>query len=215
MVEKINAIKQEVARILIGIGAVKFSPFDPFTYASGLKGPIYCDNRLLLSQVKERDFVILAFESLLNNLKGEYELLGGIATAGIPYAAFLADRLKCPMVYVRPKPKGHGKKNQVEGSYKDGQRLILFEDLINQGSSLEDAYFGVRDAKLICHHVLCVVDYEMKTAQEKMNSLGIKMNALTDFSTLIFSARELKLIDEDGMKLLWNWHADPVSWKPV
>ncbi|MBY0413822.1 MAG: hypothetical protein K2Q18_06640, partial [Bdellovibrionales bacterium] len=106
-------MKMDIASNLINLGAVKFSPNNPFTYASGLKGPIYCDNRIILSHVEFRDQVIDGFLEIIKNNKLDTDLIGGIATAGIPHAAFIADRLKKPMVYVRPKAKEHGRKNQV------------------------------------------------------------------------------------------------------
>jgi orotate phosphoribosyltransferase len=205
-------MKMEIAKNLITLGAVKFSPNNPFTYASGLKGPIYCDNRIILSHVKFRDLVIDSFIELIKKNKLDYDLLGGIATAGIPHAAFIADRLKMPMVYVRPKAKEHGRKNQVEGDFKSGQRVLLFEDLVNQGSSLEESMHGLTGAELKCSSCLCVVDYQMQSAQTKLAELEMKLYSLTNFSSLITGAFELNLIDHDGMNLLKEWHTDPKAW---
>lgn len=201
-----------IAKHLLEIGAVKFSPNNPFQYASGLKGPIYCDNRMVLGHVEKRDDIISAFLDQINSLNLKYDLIGGIATAGIPHAAFVADRLKKPMIYVRPKPKGHGKMNQVEGDYKENQTVLLFEDLVNQGSSLEDAIKGVTQAKLFSTDCLCIVDYESSEAKVRLKNLGIKLHSLTNFSVLVESAFELKLIDDKGRNLLLEWHSDPVSW---
>lgn len=205
-------MKMDIARGLLSIGAVKLSPHKPFVYASGLKGPIYCDNRLILSHVDFREKVIEHFLSIIKQNSLHSELLGGIATAGIPHAAFVADRLKKPMVYVRPKPKGHGKKNQVEGDYQPGQSVLLFEDLVNQGSSLEDAMTGLKDAGLKAFHCLCVVDYQMAEARKRLQELSLTLWPLTDFSSMIECAHELKKIDEEGVKLLMDWHNDPKQW---
>lgn len=207
-----SPMKMDIAKKLINLGAVKFSPQNPFTYASGLKGPIYCDNRLILSQVEFRDQVIAAFIEVLKVNKLDYDHLGGIATAGIPHAAFVADRLKRSMVYVRPKAKDHGRKNQVEGLYKAGDKVVLFEDLVNQGASLEDSMAGLNGAELKCDACLCVVDYEMKGAQERLRNLSIQLFPLTDFTSLTNAAFELNLVDQDGMNLLKEWHADPKAW---
>lgn len=145
-----------------------------------------------------------------NNLS--FDHLGGIATAGIPHAAFVADRLKRPMVYVRPKAKEHGRKNQVEGAYKANEKVLLFEDLVNQGASLEEAMGGLTGAELKCDACLCVVDYEMKGAKDRLSNLSIQLFSLTDFSSLILSAFELNLIDQQGLNLLKEWHADPKAW---
>ncbi len=205
-------MKMDIARNLINLGAVKFSPLNPFTYASGLKGPIYCDNRIILSHVEFRDQVVSSFIEIIKQNHLTFNHLGGIATAGIPHAAFVADRLKRSMVYVRPKPKEHGRKNQVEGSYLPGEKVLLFEDLVNQGASLDEAMAGVRGAELTCDACLCVVDYEMKAAKERLNNLSIQLFSLTDFTSLTKAAFELRLIDQTGMDLLKEWHADPKAW---
>lgn len=202
----------DIARNLIRLGAVKFSPQNPFTYASGLKGPIYCDNRIILSHVEFRDQVISSFMEVIEQNNLSFDHLGGIATAGIPHAAFLADRMKRPMVYVRPKAKEHGRKNQVEGDFKSGEKVLLFEDLVNQGASLEESMAGIHGAELKCDACLCVVDYEMKGAKERLRNLSIQLFSLTDFTSLISQAFELNLIDQDGLSLLKEWHADPKAW---
>lgn len=205
-------MKMDIARNLLNLGAVKFSPQNPFSYASGLKGPIYCDNRIILSHVEFRDRVIESFIDVIKQNSLEFDLLGGIATAGIPHAAIVADRMKRPMVYVRPKAKEHGRKNQVEGDYSPGQKVILFEDLVNQGASLVEAMTGVTSAQLKCEACLCVVDYEMLGAKEKLKDLSIKLFSLTDFTSLTNQAFELNLIDREGLNLLREWHADPKAW---
>ena len=202
----------DIARNLLNLGAVKFSPQNPFTYASGLKGPIYCDNRTILSHVEFRDQVVAAFINVIKQNKLRFDQLAGIATAGIPHAAFVADRMKLPMVYVRPKAKEHGRKNQVEGDYKAGQKVLLFEDLVNQGASLEDSMAGVTSAELTCDACLCVVDYEMQGAKTRLSDLSIQLYSLTDFTALTSAAFELNLINQEGLNLLREWHADPKAW---
>lgn len=205
-------MKMDIAKSLIRLGAVKFSPRDPFKYASGLKGPIYCDNRIILSHVEFRDQVIDAFMNVIKQNNLSFDHLGGIATAGIPHAAFVAYRLKKSMVYVRPKAKEHGRKNQVEGAFNPGEKVLLFEDLVNQGASLEEAMGGLSGAELKCDSCLCVVDYEMQGAKDRLSNLSIRLFALTDFTSLTLAAFELNLIDKDGMNLLKEWHADPKAW---
>lgn len=205
-------MKMDIARKLLNLGAVKFSPQNPFTYASGLKGPIYCDNRTILSHVEFRDQVVEAFIELIKQNQLTFDHLGGIATAGIPYAAFVADRMKSSMVYVRPKAKDHGRKNQVEGDYKAGQKVLLFEDLVNQGASLEDSMAGLTSAELVCDACLCVVDYEIQGAKTRLSDLSIQLYSLTDFTALTSAAFELNLINQEGLNLLKEWHADPKVW---
>ena len=205
-------MKMDIAKNLINLGAVKFSPNDPFKYASGLRGPIYCDNRIILSHVEFRDQVIAAFMEVIKQNKLSFDHLGGIATAGIPHAAFIADRMKRSMVYVRPKAKEHGRKNQVEGAFNAGEKVLLFEDLVNQGASLEEAMGGLQGAELKCDACLCVVDYEMQGAKDRLSNLSIQLFSLTDFTSLTLAAFELNLIDQKGMDLLKEWHADPKAW---
>jgi orotate phosphoribosyltransferase len=208
-------MKMKIARSLIEKGCVKLSPKDPFTYASGLKGPIYCDNRLILSHVDLREIVINSFSDFIQSRTLHFDLIGGIATAGIPYAAFIADRLKMPMVYVRPKAKEHGKKNQIEGDFHPNQTVLLIEDLVNQGSSLADAMAGLTEAKLLSSHCLCIVDYKMAEAQKRLKELSLSLFSLTDFDHIVAASLKLKLIDEEGKNLLMDWHENPKEWSKL
>lgn len=208
-------MKMDIALGLIKHGCVQLSPSRPFNYASGLKGPIYCDNRLILGQVEFREQVIAAFLETIKNNSLECNLIGGIATAGIPHAAFIADRLKMPMIYVRPKAKQHGKKNQVEGQYRPNQSVILVEDLVNQGSSLADSMEGIKASGLISTECICIVDYQMAEAKRRLLDLSLSLYSLTDFEHLVEAGLELKFIDSDGKKLLIDWHDDPKEWSSL
>ena len=205
-------MKMDIARNLLNLGAVKFSPQNPFTYASGLKGPIYCDNRTILSHVEFRDQVVVAFIDVIKQNKLSFDHLGGIATAGIPHAAIIADRLNSPMIYVRPKAKGHGKRNQVEGDFSKGQNVLLVEDLVNQGASLLEAVEGVRAEGLLCQFCLCIVDYQMQIASQRLSEHSIQLFSLTDFTSLSLAALELRLIDQEAFELLKSWQINPTLW---
>lgn len=208
-------MKMDIARGLVEMGCVKLSPQNPFTYASGLKGPIYCDNRLILSHVDFRKKIIQSFLEVMKKHGEGTDLIGGIATAGIPYAAFIADRLNLPMVYVRPKAKEHGKKNQVEGDYHPNQSVLLVEDLVNLGSSLADAMNGILEAGLNSTQCLCIVDYQNQSAQKRLKELSLSLHSLTDFEHLVLAALELRFIDPAGKKLLMDWHDDPKEWSKL
>ena len=199
-------MKKIFAKKLLELGCVKFSPDKPFVYASGLTGPIYCDNRMILSHVSLRDKVVDEFLKIIDKESLSYDLLGGIATAGIPYAAMVDDRLKKPMIYIRPKAKGHGKKNQVEGDFNHGQSVLLFEDLVNQGSSVLDALNGLKEAGLSASVCLSIVDYQMPAAQRNLSEAGIRLVSLTDFSSLVETAFELELINLENKNVLYKWH---------
>jgi orotate phosphoribosyltransferase len=199
-------MKKIIARKLLELGCVKFSPDKPFVYASGLTGPIYCDNRMILSHVEFRNLVVESFKTIIEKEKWGFDLLGGIATAGIPYAAIVADRLNKPMIYIRPKAKGHGKKNQVEGDFNHGQVVLLFEDLVNQGSSVLEAFGGLKEAGLKAYICLSIVDYEMPVAKRNLSEAQIQLVSLTDFSSLVETAFELELIKLENKNELYKWH---------
>lgn len=207
-------IKKQVAEILLSVGCLQIEPTNPFTYASGLKGPIYCDNRKILSHVIERNKIIDIFIESIKSSGFKYDHLAGLATAGIPHAAFLAQRMDESLIYIRSKPKGHGKGNQVEGDYKKGQDIILVEDLVNQASSLLEAVEGAKTAGLNPIACFSIVDYQMEAAKERLEKINLPLVSLTDFSTISLKALELGLITDDEYKRLLDWQKDPKSWVP-
>jgi orotate phosphoribosyltransferase len=207
-----STVANDVARILFKLNCVQLKPSEPFTYASGLKGPIYCDNRQILSYVAEREVIINYFVELINSLNLDYDCLAGLATAGIPHAAWIADKLKKPMIYIRGKAKGHGKQNQVEGAYTKGQKVLFVEDLVNQGKSLGDAYDGAINAGLNPVGCVSIVDYEMQNAKDRLETLSLKLYSLANFSDLITYAQDSELITEKDHTLLVSWQNDPVRW---
>lgn len=203
---------ENIAKTLLEIGAVEVRPQDPFHYASGLKGPIYCDNRKLLSHTGARQKVRDAFVALIKEEKIDFDQLAGLATAGIPHASFIADQLNCPMVYIRSKPKAHGKRNQIEGDAGPNQKLLLVEDLVNQGASLEEALLGVKDAGLRAIGCLAIVTYQSKAASEVLKKYEVPLYNLTDFDTLCSVAKEMGRIEEEDLALLREWREDPKAW---
>jgi orotate phosphoribosyltransferase len=207
--------KLEIARHLIESGCVQLRPQEPFTYASGLTGPIYCDNRLILSDPARREWIVRAFGDLLNDvLKGtSVDALCGVATAGIPHAAILAFTQKLPMIYVRPEKKAHGKGNRVEGLRPELVKTILIEDLINQGGSLAEAIEGVKAEGLEVTACLSIVDYQMQAAQERFAKLGVSIFSLTDFDHLVEFGVKSQLIDQADRDLLQRWRLSPTNWQ--
>src|SRR5690606_38583551 len=157
---------RDVAKVLLQKNCVQISVDPPFTYASGLKGPIYCDNRLLWSHIDARAAIIEAFKLICSEKGMEFDAFCGLATAGIPHASILAWELKKPLMYVRGSSKGHGKQNQVEGEVRPGMKVMLVEDLVNQGKSLGDAVVAVRAAGLEPVGCLTIVDYQTSGARE-------------------------------------------------
>jgi orotate phosphoribosyltransferase len=167
---------------------------------------------MVLSHVPLRNKIISCFLDVISTKKIQYDYICGIATAGIPHASFIADRLQEKMIYVRTSAKGHGKKNQIEGDYLSGKEVLLVEDLINQGSSSSDAILILRESSLNVNHCLSIVDYEMEEAKKRFDQLKITLHSLTKFSVLVDCAFELKLIDNLGKTELQNWHRDPKNW---
>ncbi len=204
--------KKRTAEILLSIGAVEFKPEQPFTYASGLKGPIYCDNRKLLSHPSERAEIRDFFVEIVKECGLSFDHLAGLATAGIPHAAFIADKMDKSMVYVRSKPKAHGRRNQIEGDYREGQKLLLVEDLVNQGASLNEALLGVEDAGLKAVGCLAIVTYDSEASHQILKEWSLPLVTLTDFHTLSEAALKLDKISQRGRELLRQWQQDPVAW---
>ena len=202
-----------MADLLVKIDCLKINPSDPFTYASGLKGPLYCDNRKALGYVKERSQIVNAFVQKIKEWGKDFDAVCGLATAGIPHAAFIADVLNKPMIYVRSKPKSHGKGNQVEGHFQAGQKIIMIEDLVNQGKSLGEALDGVYNAGLNPICCFCIVDYQMPAAREVISSKQLDLISLTNFDSILESSLERGFISEKEGKLLIDWQRDPANWQ--
>jgi orotate phosphoribosyltransferase len=201
-----------IAHLLLDIKAVAFSPERPFTYASGLKGPIYCDNRQIISYVKQREQVCEAFCQKIATLGGDYSSIAGLATGGIPHAAWIAQRLERPMIYIRSKPKGHGKQSQVEGHYQEGDKIVLIEDLVNQGKSLGEALDGVKKANLTVVSCLAIVNYQMEAAKGLLDERQLNFDSLTDFSQLVQASLERKDLNDKQAEQLIAWQKDPKQW---
>lgn len=201
----------EVARNLLQIKAIKLSPQSPFTWASGLKSPIYCDNRTLLSYPLIRDMVI---EGLVEKSKlfQPFDLVAGVATAGIPHGALLADRLRLPFVYVRAKAKEHGRQNLIEGELKSGQRVLVIEDLISTGGSSLQAVDALRSEGCVVVGVLAIFSYEFDGAKASFNQADCRLETLSDYSTMTQVAVESAYVSPADQETLKLWRQDPKQW---
>lgn len=200
------------ARLLVESECVQVRPDRPFTYASGLVGPIYCDNRKVPGLPDLREKVVSAFVELIQNNSLQFDLIAGLATAGIPHGMLLAHQLRAPFCYVRSVPKGHGRGQQVEGLFHPGQRALLVEDLVNQGSSLEKAALGARRDGLEIADCLCLVDYQMDSCKQRLKNLGINLYCLTSFDDIADCVRELGQINDEQHEMLKKWHFSPENW---
>lgn len=205
-------MNRKIAESLLEIKAVALKPNDPFTWSSGLRAPIYCDNRLTLSYPSVRKEIANGLkETILAKFPGA-ELIAGTATAGIPHAAWVSDLLDLPMCYVRSKPKGHGQGNQIEGKAEAGQKVVVVEDLISTGGSVITAVEALRKAGCEVLGVVAIFTYQLQKGIELLGNANITAYTLTDFETLSEIAREKGYIQGEDMNKLSEWRKDPVEW---
>lgn len=202
---------QILASKLLETGAVRIQPDKPFTWASGLRSPIYCDNRLLLSHPDIRTSVIDLMVKVIKDFEF-FDTVAGVATAGIAHGALLADRLKMPFAYVRSKPKDHGKENLIEGEIKNNAKVLVVEDLISTGGSSLQAVDAVRKVPAEVVGVLGIFQYGLPAAKNAFEKANCPFITLTDFPTIIRVAADKKWIEGHHMEVLRKWSADPQAW---
>jgi orotate phosphoribosyltransferase len=205
-------MKKEIAGALLDIEAVSLQPDNPFTWSSGLKSPIYCDNRLTLSYPEVRRKVAEGLKNLIIDNFPDAEVIAGTATAGIPHAAWVSELLNLPMSYVRSKAKGHGKGNQIEGKVSPGQKVVVVEDLISTGGSVIEAVQALRDAGGEVLGVVSIFTYELEKGEQQLKSADIAAYSLTDFTTLSLLAEENGLITKESLESLAEWRKSPADW---
>ncbi|HLD53874.1 MAG TPA: orotate phosphoribosyltransferase [Sediminibacterium sp.] len=204
--------EKAVAEKLLQVQAIKLSPDQPFTWASGWKSPIYCDNRKVLSFPYVRDFIKSELCSVIFEQYPEATVLAGVATAGIPWGAMAADQLKLPFIYVRPKPKEHGLGNQIEGALEPGQRVLVIEDLISTGKSSLQVVDVLKAAGAEIVGMISIFNYGFEAATNACANAGVKTSSLTNYPTMIELAIEKGLVTADTKETLLNWSKDPSNW---
>jgi orotate phosphoribosyltransferase len=200
---------EQVASYLLEIGAVALRPQEPFTWTSGIKSPIYCDNRLTMAYPEVRNYIADAFAALITSQYPDAEVIAGTATAGIPHAAWVADKLNLPMAYIRDKAKGHGKQNQIEGLITPGQKVVVIEDLISTGGSSIKAAQAVQEAGAEALAVLAIFSYELDRAVDAFAAAEIPLQSLSNYSALIDVALAQGKIAATDVELLKSWRKDP------
>ena len=205
------SIAEAVSDKLLQINAIKLSPQNPFTWASGLRSPIYCDNRIVLSHPTVRTFIIEQFVELAKQMPA-FDVVAGVATAGIPHGALLAERLQLPFVYVRSKAKTHGRQNQIEGKLEEGQRVLVIEDLISTGGSCLQAVACLREAKAQVAGVLAIFTYGFEKARLAFAAADCPMATLSNYEALIQQATAQSYIMPDQANTLQAWRLDPKAW---
>ncbi|KAF6585732.1 orotate phosphoribosyltransferase [Paenibacillus polymyxa] len=207
----LNNIPEQIASHLLRIQAVALRPQQPFTWTSGIKSPIYCDNRLTMSYPEVRELIADSFAALIREQYPETEVIAGTATAGIPHAAWVAQKLNLPMAYVRDKAKGHGKENQIEGRISAGQKVMVIEDLISTGGSSIKAAQAVEQAGAQPLAVLAIFSYQLDKATQAFEEAGVKLQTLSNYTALMEVALREGTIQQEEMELLRSWRQDPAS----
>ncbi len=197
-------IAAEVAKRLLQIKAIKLSPQDPFTWASGILSPIYCDNRIVLSHPEARNFVKEAFADCTRKFPA-FDKIAGVATAGIPHGALLADVLDMPFIYVRDKAKAHGRQNQIEGELKQGERVLVIEDLISTGGSSLRAIDALVKGGAEVVGIAAIFTYGFDKAKVAFEKAGYQLETLSNYDILINEALKTNFIAETDVQLLKNW----------
>ena len=208
-----DVIKKELASKLLKVKAIKLQPNDPFTWASGWKSPFYCDNRKTLSFPSIRSFVKISMAHAVLEHFTSAEVIAGVATAGIPQAALVADELGLPLIYVRSKPKDHGLENLIEGEMKQSAKVVVIEDLISTGLSSLKAVEAIRKAGGNVIGMVAAYTYSFAVATETFKNAGVELVTLTDYEHVVANALETGYIQQADTRLLHEWRNDPAHWK--
>jgi orotate phosphoribosyltransferase len=202
----------EITKKLLEINTIKIQPSNPFTWASGWKSPIYCDNRKILSYPETRSFVRDKFVEIIAEKYPAAEVIAGVATGAIAHGALVAEKLGLPFIYVRTKPKGHGLENLIEGDLRPGQKVVVIEDLISTGDSSLKAAEAINNFGGKVVGMLAIFTYNFDVANEKFRQENIELTTLGHYQALISMALEMGEVSEDQVQTLMEWREDPANW---
>ena len=205
----------KISEILLKANAVMLRTKPPFRWASGILSPIYTDNRILMSYPREREFLINSFIKLIKQNKIKFDGFAATATAGIPWAAWLSQKLKKPMVYARSEAKDHGKENIVEGKIEEGKMYIVIEDLISTGSSSINTINAVREKGGVVEHCIAIFTYELEKSKNSFENANVKLLALTNFTSFVKTALRNKYISKEQLNHIMDWKKHPEGWVAV
>lgn len=205
------SIAEKVAQHLLKIKAVKLQPNDPFTWASGMRSPIYCDNRIALSYPEVRNDIRMGFVEMAAQIAA-IDVVAGVATAGIAHGALLADALELPYIYVRSKPKTHGRQNLIEGEVRPGANVLVVEDLISTGGSSIAAVEALRAAEMQVQSVFAIFDYGFAKAKDNFDQAHCSYATLSNYPALLKAAVEMEYISAKDKEVLQAWNSNPDSW---
>ena len=204
---------KKTAELLLQIKAIKLQPNEPFTWASGWKSPIYCDNRTTLSFVNIRNFLRESLAKAVEEKYGKPDVIAGVATGAIAIGVLVAQELGIPFIYVRPEPKKHGRQNQIEGSIEKGQNVVVIEDLISTGKSSLNAVKALQEADVKVKGMVAIFSYGFEFAQENFDNASIELTTLSDYSNLLEQAVETNYISDKELETLKNWRLNPSEWQ--
>ena len=205
----------KISEILLNLNAVMLRTKPPFRWVSGILAPIYTDNRVLISHPKEREFIVNSFIKLIKKNKIKFDGFAGTAIAGIPWAAWLAQKLKKPMIYVRSETKEHGKENLIEGKIEENKTYIVVEDLISTGNSSINTINAVREKNCIVEYCIAIFTYELEKAKQNFETANVKLLTLTNFTSLVKIALKQKYIARDQLTHIMDWKKHPEGWVAV
>ena len=207
-----NSYSSQTAELLLKLKAIKLSPNDPFTWASGLKSPIYCDNRVLLSDPNSRDIIANYFAEIIKQKYKSVEVIAGVATGAIGIGILVAQKLNLPFIYVRPEAKKHGRKNQIEGKILDSQKIVVIEDLISTGKSSLNAVRALKESNLEVLGMVAIFTYGFKVSKENFHENKVELFTLSNYNELVKKAIEINYIGYKESQTLKKWNDNPENW---
>jgi orotate phosphoribosyltransferase len=205
-------IAKKTAEVLLQINAIKLSPQEPFTWASGWKSPIYCDNRIVLSFPPIRNFVREKMAEHIESHYGKPDVIAGVATGAIGIGALVAEQLGLPFVYVRPEPKKHGRQNQIEGFIQRGQNVVVVEDLISTGKSSLNAVKALKEAEVNVKGMVAIFSYGFEVATKNFEDANVNLHTLSNYENLLEQALDTHYINDKELETLSQWNANPSEW---
>ncbi len=203
---------KKTAELLLQINAIKLQPKEPFTWVSGWKSPIYCDNRILLSYPAIRNYIREQMGKFIEKEYGKPDIIAGVATGAIGIGILVAEYLGLPFIYVRPEAKQHGRQNQIEGFFEKGQNVVVVEDLISTGKSSLNAVKALKEQNLNVKGMVAIFTYGFKTSEDNFKKNDVTLNTLSNYSNLLEQALETKYISKDELQVLSNWNKNPSKW---
>ncbi len=206
---------KKTAELLLSIKAIKLNPDEPFTWASGWSSPIYCDNRVTLSYIQIRNYIRENLAKIISDKYGKPDVIAGVATGAIAIGVLVAQELGVPFIYVRPEPKKHGRKNQIEGFLDSGQGVVVVEDLISTGKSSLNAVRALKDAGAQIKGMVAIFNYGFDTAKKNFKNANLELTTLSNYSNLLEQALETNFISEKQLKTLKTWKKNPSEWKNI